>query len=39
LRIGTVPPLYHVDTAIKPSLHRLTFRAELDEDEDENGSG
>ncbi len=33
LRIGTVPPLYWVDTAIRPSFHHLRFTAQLDEDD------
>ena len=34
LRIGSTPPLYYVDTSMRPSYHRLRFRAELDEDVD-----
>ncbi len=30
LYIGSVPPLYYVDTTIRPSYHRLTFKAELE---------
>ena len=31
LQIGSTPPLYYVDTSIKPSFHRLKFRADLAE--------
>jgi len=31
LKIGSTPPLYYVDTSIKPSFHRLTFKADLTE--------
>jgi len=31
LRIGTVPPLYRVETSILPSFHAIRIRAELDE--------
>jgi hypothetical protein len=27
LQIGTTPPLYYVDTSIRPSFHRLRFSA------------
>jgi hypothetical protein len=27
VRIGSTPPLYHVDTSFQPSYHRLKFRA------------
>jgi hypothetical protein len=30
LRIGTTPPLYHVETSIRPSFHRLAFTAGLE---------
>ena len=30
-QIGSTPPLYYVDTSIRPSFHRLTFRADLEE--------
>ena len=29
LKIGTVPPLYRVDTSYLPSFHQLRFRAEI----------
>lgn len=29
LQIGYTPPLYYVDTSIRPSFHRLKFRADL----------
>ena len=31
LQIGSTPPLYYVDTSIRPSFHRLKFRADLAE--------
>lgn len=34
LRIGTTPPLYYVDTSLRPSYHRLKFVAQLSEDVD-----
>ena len=34
LRIGSTPPLYYVDTSIRPSFHRLRFIAQLSEDFD-----
>jgi len=36
LRIGTTPPLYYVDTSLRPSYHRLKFMAQLTEDVDGN---
>ena len=33
LRIGSTPPLYTVDTSIRPSLHALSFAAELDRED------
>jgi hypothetical protein len=30
LQIGCTPPLYYVDTSLRPSYHRLRFVAELD---------
>lgn len=30
LQIGTVPPLYDVDTTIRPAFHRLRFTAVRD---------
>src|SRR4051812_42959351 len=32
LRIGSTPPLYYVDTSLRPAYHRLRFTAELDEE-------
>ena len=29
LQIGSTPPLYYVDTSIRPSFHRLRFTAHL----------
>jgi hypothetical protein len=29
LRIGTTPPLYYVNTSLRPAYHRVRFRAEL----------
>jgi hypothetical protein len=29
LHIGSTPPLYYVDTSIRPSYHRLRFTAEI----------
>ena len=34
LRIGTVPPLYYVDTTFRPSFHRLKVTASLEEQAD-----
>lgn len=34
LRIGSTPPLYYVDTSIRPSFHRLRFTAQLSEASD-----
>jgi hypothetical protein len=34
LRIGTTPPLYYVDTSIRPSFHRLRFTAHISQDSD-----
>ena len=31
VQIGSTPPLYYVDTSIKPSFHRLKFKADLAE--------
>ena len=31
VQIGSTPPLYYVDTSIRPSFHRLKFRADLAE--------
>lgn len=28
LRIGTTPPLYYVNTSLRPSFHKLRFTAE-----------
>ena len=30
VEIGSMPPLYRVETSLRPSYHRLTFTAELD---------
>jgi hypothetical protein len=32
LRIGSTPPLYYVDTSLRPAYHRLRFTAVLDEE-------
>ena len=32
LQIGTIPPLYRVDTSIRPTFHRLRFTAVRTED-------
>lgn len=29
LQIGSTPPLYYVDTSLRPSFHKLRFRANL----------
>ncbi len=29
LQIGSTPPLYYVDTSIRPSFHRLRFTADI----------
>ena len=29
LQIGSTPPLYYVDTSLRPSFHKLRFRATL----------
>jgi hypothetical protein len=34
LRIGSTPPLYYLDTSLRPSYHRLRFRAALEEQRD-----
>jgi hypothetical protein len=31
-RLGSTPPLYYVDTSLRPSYHRVRFTSELDED-------
>lgn len=28
LRIGSIPPLYRVETSFRPSYHNITFKAE-----------
>ncbi len=33
LRIGSTPPLYYVNTSLRPAYHRMRFRAELTDDE------
>ena len=35
LQIGSTPPLYYVDTSLRPSYHRLRFTAEVDREEPE----
>jgi hypothetical protein len=32
LGIGSTPPLYYVDTSLRPAYHRLRFTAILDEE-------
>jgi hypothetical protein len=34
LRIGSTPPLYYVDTSVRPSYHRLKLTAALAEKRD-----
>jgi hypothetical protein len=34
LRIGTTPPLYHVDTSFRPSFHRLRFTVQMPQHDD-----
>ena len=34
LEIGSTPPLYYVDTSIRPSFHNLRFVAQLTEKSD-----
>lgn len=34
VRIGTTPPIYYVDTSLRPSYHRIRFIAERDEEPD-----
>ncbi len=34
LRIGSTPPLYYVDTSIRPSYHRIRVTASLAEERD-----
>ncbi len=29
VRIGSTPPIYYVDTSLRPSFHRIRFTAEL----------
>jgi hypothetical protein len=31
LQIGSTPPMYYVDTSLRPSFHRLRFTAKLTE--------
>ncbi|GGQ70075.1 hypothetical protein [Couchioplanes azureus] len=33
VRIGVAPPLYRVETSLRPSYHTLRLRAELDGDD------
>lgn len=37
VQIGSTPPLYYVDTSLRPSYHRVRFIAELAEDADVGG--
>jgi hypothetical protein len=32
--IGSTPPLYYVETSLRPSYHQIRFTAELDEETD-----
>ena len=32
LRIGSTPPLYYVDTSIRPSFHKMRLTARIDRD-------
>lgn len=32
VRLGSIPPLYRVDTSFRPSFHSVRFRAELNEE-------
>lgn len=34
LQIGSTPPLYYVDTSLRPSYHKLRIKAELSEGRD-----
>jgi hypothetical protein len=34
LRIGSTPPLYYVNTSLRPAYHRMCFRAELSDVDD-----
>jgi hypothetical protein len=34
LQIGSTPPLYYVDTSLRPSYHRLQFTARVAESRD-----
>jgi hypothetical protein len=34
IQIGSTPPLYYVDTSVRPSFHRLRFSAQRTEDSD-----
>ncbi len=34
LQIGSTPPLYYVDTSLRPSFHKISFSADLDRDPD-----
>jgi hypothetical protein len=36
LHIGSTPPLYYVDTSLRPSYHRMRFTAELTRDSDDS---
>jgi hypothetical protein len=35
LRVGSVPPLYYVDTTFRPSFHRVRFTATADREDDD----
>ena len=37
LQIGSTPPLYYVNTSLRPSYHRVRFIAELTEGADVGG--
>jgi hypothetical protein len=34
MQIGSTPPIYYVDTSVRPSFHHLTFTAYRTEDSD-----
>jgi hypothetical protein len=34
LRIGSTPPLYYVDTSVRPSYHRIRVTSSLSEERD-----
>jgi len=37
IQIGSTPPLYYVDTSLRPSYHRMRFVAELNGEPDADG--